>query len=408
MILVRAADLHGGVVQPERRFIAVSSLDRKICGLLGISPLLVAVLAGHADGVTQASFGPDGRTLLSASNDGSARIWDPGTEDLLELVGKRNGGPIRRAGSARTADSPCRQVPTGLLASWMSRASGSSEYWVTTRPVNDAVQPGREAAGSLRVKMRRRESGGSTARFAGCCADTGAACGGGSSVAMEREWRPRAPTVRCGSGGPVTDSCSTCSRVTRMRSSTSRSAERASSSSRARGATTTLRGSGPLTATGCSTSSATADRVDRDVVPRPDTASCRSTASGDELRRLWDVRRASSSSTARSRRCRHGCRRFSPDGKRVVTASEDRDARIGASRPVGRSSCSAATSGARRLPRSARTGAGRDDRTKSRRACGMRARVARRADRPHSGSLHPWSRPSGPLTALPSFSSRWS
>lgn len=36
----------------------------------------VAVLAGHSGGVTSARFGPDSHTIVTASNDGTARIWD--------------------------------------------------------------------------------------------------------------------------------------------------------------------------------------------------------------------------------------------------------------------------------------------------------------------------------------------
>jgi WD40 repeat protein len=93
--------LTGASFSPDGRFIAVSSLDRKIWIYRAASGLPVTVLAGHENGVTTASFGPDGRSLLSASNDGSARIWDPGTQDLLERVGGRHDGPIRRATFSR-------------------------------------------------------------------------------------------------------------------------------------------------------------------------------------------------------------------------------------------------------------------------------------------------------------------
>jgi WD40 repeat protein/tRNA A-37 threonylcarbamoyl transferase component Bud32 len=48
---------------------------------------LVALLKGHADRVTTAVFSPDGRRLLTASFDGSARLWDAATGKQLRVLG---------------------------------------------------------------------------------------------------------------------------------------------------------------------------------------------------------------------------------------------------------------------------------------------------------------------------------
>jgi eukaryotic-like serine/threonine-protein kinase len=50
-------------------------------------------LLGHAKAVRSASFSPDGRRVVTASDDGTARIWDAGTGDAL-LVFRHESGII--------------------------------------------------------------------------------------------------------------------------------------------------------------------------------------------------------------------------------------------------------------------------------------------------------------------------
>jgi WD40 repeat protein len=45
----------------------------------------VLTLKGHTDGVTSASFSTDGSRLVTASHDGTAKVWDasPPSRDFL-------------------------------------------------------------------------------------------------------------------------------------------------------------------------------------------------------------------------------------------------------------------------------------------------------------------------------------
>jgi WD40 repeat protein len=46
---------------------------------------------GHTGTITSVCFTADGRRLLSASRDRSIKIWEPGGEELLSLVGHDDG-----------------------------------------------------------------------------------------------------------------------------------------------------------------------------------------------------------------------------------------------------------------------------------------------------------------------------
>lgn len=56
-------------------------------------PVLVAALSGHLDVVLDVAFSPDGRKVLTGSDDGSARMWEVGIgRELVQLWHLKGGG----------------------------------------------------------------------------------------------------------------------------------------------------------------------------------------------------------------------------------------------------------------------------------------------------------------------------
>ncbi|MBL8166082.1 MAG: hypothetical protein JNJ61_29135, partial [Anaerolineae bacterium] len=52
---------------------------------------IVHVLGGHVGRVLSAVFSPDGRFILTAGDDGTARIWDATTFSEVRVLGSRGG-----------------------------------------------------------------------------------------------------------------------------------------------------------------------------------------------------------------------------------------------------------------------------------------------------------------------------
>ncbi|MGW2698660.1 hypothetical protein [Streptomyces sp. NPDC001340] len=75
------------------------------------------VLRGHTDSVTSVAFTPDGQGIVSASADGTVRVWP------LEPLGRAGSSPRRRGQPSRS--TPWPSVPTaGACSAASDRASG--------------------------------------------------------------------------------------------------------------------------------------------------------------------------------------------------------------------------------------------------------------------------------------------
>jgi WD40 repeat protein len=81
---------------PDGRFLAIASRDRNVHLVNADNGFRLGTLSGHSEAVLSVSFSPNGRSLLSAGSDGSARLWDPGVQDPLRIVGTTNNLAVRR------------------------------------------------------------------------------------------------------------------------------------------------------------------------------------------------------------------------------------------------------------------------------------------------------------------------
>lgn len=74
---------------PDGSEIATASADRLATIYYTRDGRVVAPLAGHGDAVTSIDFDPSGRTIVTGSSDGTARLWDALPEGTLEPIDTR-------------------------------------------------------------------------------------------------------------------------------------------------------------------------------------------------------------------------------------------------------------------------------------------------------------------------------
>jgi WD40 repeat protein len=93
-------------------------LVRKFIEPAGVSGSLGGRIGGGSSALRWAVFSPGGRQVLTASNDGTARIWDVRTGRQLQVVSEPTGGAINHASFS----------PTGRLLVTASD-DGTADIW---------------------------------------------------------------------------------------------------------------------------------------------------------------------------------------------------------------------------------------------------------------------------------------
>ena len=92
--IVRAKPRSLAIFNPNGQHILTAS-DDGTARLWDSDGQLLAVLEGHTDSVLYAAFSSDGKHIVTASNDSTARLWDGNGQSLLVLEG--HSGPVRTA-----------------------------------------------------------------------------------------------------------------------------------------------------------------------------------------------------------------------------------------------------------------------------------------------------------------------
>ena len=92
--------LNAGAVSPDGNAMVTASNDgtARLARPIGIRPV---VLAGHRDRVTAVVFSPDGGRILTASDDGSARMWAAVGDPDSRLLGRHEGAVVSARFNAR-------------------------------------------------------------------------------------------------------------------------------------------------------------------------------------------------------------------------------------------------------------------------------------------------------------------
>ena len=130
---VESASINPGPYQ----FIVIASLDYK-ASVFRTDGFRVAVLAGTHGGVLDARWSADGTSVVTAGEDGSARVWDPGVLPLLAPLGKHDGAvnSLQLSTDGRLAVTAGADKTARI---WRLGGAGGSVVLHHDGPVEDAV-----------------------------------------------------------------------------------------------------------------------------------------------------------------------------------------------------------------------------------------------------------------------------
>ena len=86
LILHHGGPVYTGSFSSDGRLIVTASGDHTARVWDAAAGRLLATLSGHVGPVNDAAFSPDGNRIVTASDDGTARVWDAGTGNMLATL----------------------------------------------------------------------------------------------------------------------------------------------------------------------------------------------------------------------------------------------------------------------------------------------------------------------------------
>jgi WD40 repeat protein len=117
LILHHGGPVYVGAFSPDGKLIVTASVDHTARVWDAVTGHLVATLTGHAGPVNDAAFSPGADRIVTASDDGTARVWDAMTGHLLATL----TGPGVEARKATFSPDGRRVLTTG--------ADNSARVW---------------------------------------------------------------------------------------------------------------------------------------------------------------------------------------------------------------------------------------------------------------------------------------
>jgi WD40 repeat protein len=82
------ADINSVAFSPDGRFVVTASVDSTARVWDTATGATVGELRGHSKSINSASFSPDGKFIVTASDDGSVRLWDATRFSLVRMIGE--------------------------------------------------------------------------------------------------------------------------------------------------------------------------------------------------------------------------------------------------------------------------------------------------------------------------------
>jgi len=90
LILHQGGPVYVGAFSPDGKLIVTAGMDHSARVWDAVSGRLLATLSGHSGPVNDAGFSPDGKSVVTASDDGTARVWDAVSGRLLATLSGPN------------------------------------------------------------------------------------------------------------------------------------------------------------------------------------------------------------------------------------------------------------------------------------------------------------------------------